>query len=134
MAWDVHCLHEDPTMPATNEGHQESACFTQCVRVVCFCWKVYIRITKLSGNTHITEHQRHCCLGQPEKLAAAEHVCPVHTVCHTVLFVETQFLSSTCQYFAWLYREANKLFKHDVLSTNRHKETLTLSKYWWLVA
>ena len=51
---------------------------------------------------------------------------------HTVLFGETQVLSSSQKYFARLQRQAVENYKYSNHNMNKQEKSLTLNKYWLL--
>ena len=95
-------------------------------RCVCVCVCVCNSTMKHSINTHTGEYKWHCCLGRTQKKSAiVEH--KLSNEDHTVLFGESQVLSSTWQYFAWLQREAVEIYNHGNCNINKKEETCVVS-------
>ena len=90
---------------------------------------VYIGQTKRSVNTRLSEHKRHCRLGQTEKSAVAEHALLPG---HDITFNKTEVLSTTKHFHSRLHMEAIEIHKHRKNIFNRKEEMSRLNKTWHL--
>ena len=66
-------------------------------RIPCSWGQVYIGTTKHSIHKRIKEHERHCRLKQPEKLAVAEHA--LKQAGHEILFQNIEVLDNTSNHY-----------------------------------
>jgi hypothetical protein len=74
--------------------------------VPCECGQVYIGQTGHSIETSVKEHQRHICLGHPDKSAMAKH--SIH-LGHCIQLQNTTILSNKSRYMDQMIRKATEI-------------------------
>jgi hypothetical protein len=87
--------------------------------------KVYISQTGCSIETRIKEHQRHTCLGHPDKSTVAEHSI---ILSHSIKFQNNTILSNKSRYMDRMIREATEIELHP--NNMNRKDGLHLSRSW----
>ena len=78
-------------------------------KITCpICEKVYVGVTSRNINTRMSEHERACRLGYPEKSAIAEHYIETGHKIH----IKPEILATPPTYYTRMTREAIEIFKH----------------------